>query len=198
MKLGAHRFLTALPLSWLLIGCGATVQVDGTGGSGGEGECNGSNCTTPACPELPVAAEPCDLPDGTECSASGSAECAQIFRCDPVYPEAGAPSEWVYVREEGPGCEQCLADPTCDPGDLQVSECLEEVPCYTASACGTEILCEDSSLPQHGCPPEPPDGVPCAGESFFCDYDLGGGCYSSYVCDAGAWTSVGGGCDGSG
>ena len=99
---------------------------------------------------------------------------------------------------------QCLGDPSCDLGDSEVpGGCsFDGSPCYTASLCGVTIACADA-LPQHGCPQdEPIENVPCdeSIDTLFCDYDTGGGCFSSYMCDEGSsgavWTFAGGGCAG--
>ncbi len=40
--------------------------------------------------------------------------------------------------------EQCLAEPTCGPGQVQVAVCPNGVQCETVSACGSSVLCAPS------------------------------------------------------
>lgn len=229
---GAAFALAALP------GCQVTI-VDGGGDGGGCGE--GSNCLPEECPAAPPSEfDSCDT-DGLLCSYTDAEGCTTDFRCDPVYPEAGAPSEFVVLGSEG--CTNCLADPTCepyeieasscegvdpaqfdchsvsacgttiycllpvcdqapqcDPGDVQVDECLQDVGCYTVSSCDSAILCSDIALPQAGCPAlEPESGDPCGVPGEFCDYPDGPDCFMSYYCqEDGTIMWSGGGCEGSG
>lgn len=39
--------------------------------------------------------------------------------------------------------DNCLAYPSCDSGDLEVSECPADTTCYEASICGSTILCAE-------------------------------------------------------
>lgn len=159
-----------------LIACGGTVIVGGSGGGGSDDD--GPPCCDayPVCPSGSVEVGSC--PDDT-CTEQEA--CCTTILCHP----------------EG----QCLGYPSCDPGDTEVMQCIPDVPCYTASLCGTTISCSDDGLPQHGCPQdEPVDEIACdeSVDTLFCDYDTGGGCFSSYMCDEGAngsvWTFAGGGC----
>ncbi len=233
--------LRGLPLVSLLVvavGCGSNVVVGDGGGGTGAG-CPGADCD-PGCPvDLPVAGEGCDLPDFTECRYTDLDGCTGVMACEPVYPEAGAPSVWVSHGPVDPGCGECFdsscsdpyiqvpacpnqpgdcyseigcdgstfycfaadcgAAPTCDPGDTMLAgECPPDALCYSVSICGASVTCIDSSLPGHGCPPaEPAQGSACDVQGpAFCDYPSSPGCFTSYVCDGGAWLAAGGGCEG--
>jgi hypothetical protein len=125
-------------------------------------------------------------------------DCTTVFECEPLSPEAGAPSLWYFKGQQGV-CECAAA--SCDPGDAEAGDCFEDEDCYTVDdPCNDGmIVCYDSALPQHGCPfAEPQDGEPCSDDGQMCDYPLGDGCFTTTYCDAGQWLSVGGGCDGSG
>lgn len=134
--------------------------------------------------ECPVA-EPnaedfCDQ-DGLTCSYSHEPdeECTYKFRCDPVYPEAGAPSEWVFVDTVGGGCEQCLEAPACAEFEEQVESCdgIEgvDVDCHSVSACGSTIFCVGSTCDL--APSCDPDDAPAVNGC-----EVPNGCYTVEVC----------------
>ena len=186
----------------LLVACGNEVTYlgDGDGGSGGD-PCLGADCPAPGCPGTsPIQGTSCDLPDMTECRYADPimGDCSSVWQCSPVYPEAGAPSEWYFMGQEGI-CE-CVSE-TCDPGDVEVSDCIPDAGCYTLDNFCNDgvIVCADIALPQHGCPlSQPTDGMSCSDQGMFCDYPQGNDCFSSVMCDSGSWWWIGGGCDGGG
>ncbi len=204
MMVTAMRMMLASAAVVLLFGCGSEVTYfddGGAGGSGGTEPCPGADCLPPGCPATPpTVGTSCTLPDYTDCRYFDAdlGDCHTTFSCQPVYPEAGAPSEWVFAGNDGI-CE-CVAV-TCDPGDTQMDDCTPLPPCYSIDdPCSAGvIICSDVALPQHGCPQtEPLDGDSCTEEGQFCDYDLGNDCFTSKMCDGGQWVSIGGGCGGSG
>ncbi|NUP07510.1 MAG: hypothetical protein HOW73_15785 [Polyangiaceae bacterium] len=161
--------LSALTLT-LAVGCDATVT-DGDD----DPQCEDGACQCPAdgcpasCPvSQPADGEPCNV-DMLECSypQTEGGECVSIFRCEPVYPEAGAPSQWSYVTDSG-DCEQCLAAPACADFEEQVDSCEGVDPslydCHSVTTCGQTIYCIQSTCdlppacdpgdtPTNECPP---------------------------------------------
>ncbi len=195
-----RRFILTAATALLLLACDSTVSYLGGGESSTTSGCAGADCPAPGCPAAaPTAGASCNLPDFTQCRYDDPVltGCQNVYECQPVYPEAGAPSTWQDIGQDGI-CE-CVA-PSCDPGDSLVLDCLPDSACYMVdSACTEDIICADDALPQHGCPmPQPKDGDACTSNGSFCDYPLGNGCFSSMVCDDNKWASIGGGCDGSG
>lgn len=55
------------------------------------------------CPQAaPVAGDLCNLADGAQCVYPYEDAACDVFECSPVYPEAGAPSEWVLADDMCP------------------------------------------------------------------------------------------------
>ncbi len=191
-------FIPAVATALLVLGCNSTVTF--VGGSSTTSGCAGADCPAPGCPATaPTPGSSCDLADFTQCRYDDPvmAGCQTVFECQPVYPEAGAPSNWQDMGQDGI-CE-CVT-PSCDPGDAEVDACIPDAACYGIdNPCGDAIVCADDELPQHGCPQiEPQDGDACTQNGKFCDYPIGSDCFSSVMCEANKWTSIGGGCNGSG
>lgn len=124
-------------------GCNVTVYDDD------DGTCD-ADCDPPpneeGCPaQEPSVGDACS-PDSLTCSYSHepNEECTYVLRCDPVYPEAGAPSEWVLTDTLGGGCEQCLEAPACEDYEEQVESCEGigvELDCHSVTACGSTVFC---------------------------------------------------------
>jgi hypothetical protein len=198
------RTLLLIP-ALLLLACAPEVIVSNTtssGGNGGNGASGGSGGSgaSPACPFMaPIEGASCDLPDYAECYyESGTVGCSLVYLCEPVYPEAGAPSVWLFNGTTGT-CS--CPTPSCDPGDTPALDpCGEDEGCYTvANECGAATYCVDDAYPEHGCPPvEPVFGSACADVNKFCTYPLGDDCVTFYACQgAQGWQPAGGGCTGS-
>ncbi|MEQ9324372.1 MAG: hypothetical protein RIF41_34735, partial [Polyangiaceae bacterium] len=86
-------------------------------------------CTEGTCcpADPPTAGAGCELSDFASCDFG----CDGVYECQPVYPEAGAPSEWVKVD-----------DGTC---------CPDEPPTH-GSSCGQDVTCSyDHSPWTEGC-----------------------------------------------
>lgn len=134
-------FLLLFVAGAVTVGCGSQViEQEGGGGEGGSA-CLGADCHQQGCPtQAPSEGASCDLPDFTECTFADPPDCLQVFRCEPVYPEAGAPSVWRYQGEEGAGCE-CLAAESCAPGDTEVESCPPGGSCYEVIGCDGPVLC---------------------------------------------------------
>ena len=164
--------LTFASATLAFAGCQVTI-VDGDGGECAEG----SNCLPEGCPaSQPADGDACDE-DGLSCEYSDASGCTRGFRCEPVYPEAGAPSEFVELGSEG--CENCLQDPTCAASEIQVDSCEGVDPsqydCHSESACGTTIYC---LLPVCDLAPACDPGDEQLNE---CQPDVG--CYTVSTCD---------------
>lgn len=162
-----------------LAACGSNVVADGGGGEGG-GEGAAPPCGVAGCGECP-GAEPvigatCDATDGAECQYGAGLDCYHIVSCEPVYPEAGAPSVWVDGGLTGTGCVECFAGPTCNEGDVEVSVCPEGVDCYVVEACGDSVTCMSGTE----C-----NGVPVCdpGDTEVPDCPDGSSCYYLTLCD---------------
>lgn len=211
--LGAGGLVVAVGLAAVLFGgCETTIIADG---DDDDPQC----CLAePVCPEGSVQVEAC--PNGGNCF-SEEACCSEIL-CQVLDQNCGAVPVCEPYETQVESCDglsgmecrsvtlcgstiYCAAEvfcdgyPTCDPGDEEVADCLEQESCYVAERCGASILCRDAALPQHGCPPDMPvEGDPCTDEGRFCDYPTGDDCFDSWLCQfqdkAPAWTWVGGGC----
>lgn len=169
-----------LSLSALAIGCGATVTPADGEDTDGEDTCEGAGCEQEdACPAAePSPDDSCDV-DGVLCSyeTSPGSGCFNQYRCTPVYPEAGAPSEFLFESTDG-DCEQCTADPSCGPGETQVDSCEGIDPaqfdCHSESACGSTIYCILSTCDlQPSCDP---------GDTLTPQCPPDAGCYTIEVC----------------
>lgn len=122
---------------FLSVGCDSQVVDDGEGGSGGEGG-QGGGC--PA--EAPDAGASCDLADMTECRYKNNDSCVVTYRCEPVFPEEGAPSEWVDLGQIDPSCG-CVSE-MCAAGDDAVAVCPAGFTCYEVFGCDAPTLCAAS------------------------------------------------------
>ncbi len=93
-------------------------------------------CMAPQC----EAAPHCDVGYEEVAACSGAGDCKEVSLCGST----------ILCEQTA----QCLAEPSCDPGDVEVTgDCPST--CYSVTACGSTILCEDA-FPQHGCPAEEP------------------------------------------
>lgn len=91
----------------------------------------------------------------------------------------------AVVSDPPPDHQPCTAEPSCDPGDSEVTTCPPGVACYDVSECATTITCQDE-FPEHGCPTdEPTNGTDCTGlpDMLRCTYSSGYDCWKLYVCE---------------
>jgi len=147
------RLLPLLLLATPLLACGSSVQnespSDGGGGTGGS-LCAGADCA-PGCPATPPTADTdCDLSDFASCDYA----CDGVFECQPVYPEAGAPSRWTKVSN-GACCPDAAPEhgAVCD-GDLLCN--YNHSPLGVACPSDIEASCVDghwNSLKPASCGP---------------------------------------------
>ncbi|MFO0549170.1 MAG: hypothetical protein U0271_12335 [Polyangiaceae bacterium] len=140
------RLASALAAGVFLSACGSTVITPPDDTTPDPDPCGVAGCDS--CPtEEPSLGDDCTgLPDFQECKYSHepSEECTYIYSCEPVYPEAGAPSVWVDGGTEGGGCECNF--PSCGPGESTFADygsCAEsgQYDCRTLDGCGETIAC---------------------------------------------------------
>ncbi len=135
--------------------------------------CEGAGCAE-ACPaQRPSEGDSCDLADFETCSYGGTTDCTKVYRCEPVYPEAGAPSKWAFFRDEGHGCAPCDGE-SCAAGDVEVETCPSNASCYEVSGCSGSIVCMSA-----GCS-DPP--VCDAGDVEVSDCPADASCYVAQAC----------------
>lgn len=197
-----------------MVACDAEVNADGGGGAGGgaggeagaggDGGCGDlTNCEPVDCPaDVPADLSACTLPDGTRCRypIPSADDCGEEYACEPVYPEAGAPSHWVYQGRYDSGSEQgCLYDcapASCEQGDIELgNSCPEGMFCYEVTfvddPCGTIVFCGSKVKPDHPCVGLVEDGAICSHPGAACMQESGTpNCYDSYECAGGAWDLI--------
>lgn len=199
-----------------LVGCGASVDVDGEDdGEGGGGQC----LAAPACGPSEVQVDACSNDTCHPVSICGSEIlCEESLESCNAYPGCN-PGDVEVPACSSPDCyevtlcgstiscvpgEECIEDPACDPGDIEVGDCTDNgVPCYYVTECDLTIACVDE-WPEHGCPEEMPvTGSSCddIAQVTSCTYPTSPGCVEFYECQlvgtpAWEWAFVGGGCEG--
>lgn len=128
----------------------------------------------PTCPAIAAtcASNETRYANVTACTSAGE------DRCRLVEDTCGASSFYC-----GSSKAQCLAIPTCDGGDKQVTTCPAGATCYQRSACGTTITCAE---PEVNCA-----AVPACDAGDVQVTDVGQcnkvSCYSRTVCGTTIW-----------
>ena len=100
----SHLAWVPLLSALALVACGSEVLVQP------EKPCEapGDDCPTDFnCPPKEPAPGTRCTEDFLKCSY-GPAECEAVYSCEPVYPEAGAPSEWIQT--DWVDCSSCRAE----------------------------------------------------------------------------------------
>jgi hypothetical protein len=171
--------LLALPV------CGGKAVVDGASSTASGGAPPVALCPTAP----PVPETDCALPDFQACSYDGTG-CLQTFECQPVYPEAGAPSVWQVVADE---CHQyCNLEAPCDATHALATWCDPNVDCVSSlDPCGTQYSCL-------ACPAANPGlSSVCGPVGNYCTVPWTGdpSCWSYFTCESdGLWHSAGQAC----
>jgi hypothetical protein len=166
-----------LGLAWPLglTACGGKTTVEGTP----------TGTDVHQCPSAaPVPGDGCQLPDFTSCTFDEG--CLQTFECQPVYPEAGAPSRWQIVVDE---CgEYCTLGPICPSGYSTIQACPSSVECIEdTDPCVGYFRCIPCA------PGDPSSSSACGPEGSSCSLPWEGDpyCFTTFECGAdGLWTSA--------
>lgn len=128
------------------------------------------------CPAIAPACDPGDEQVDSEAACGRAGSCySRSSTC-----QGSRTTIWCA----GP-TERCLAEPTCDAGDRQVTSCASGETCYTRTTCGSTILC---ARPKDACKALPtcdPGDVEVT-KIDTCEEE-GVSCYSRTTCGVTIW-----------
>ena len=177
----SHLAWVPLLSALALVACGSEVLVQPekpceAPGDGGHTAVNGP-------PKEPAPGTRC-TEDFLKCSY-GPAECEAVYSCEPVYPEAGAPSEWIQT--DWVDCSSCPAErpvlgtscalPEAARCGYDAGGCYEELACvgerweFVFGECPCpQPACDPGDTPVESCPLDAPcyEAVSPCGMTILC------------------------------